>query len=70
MSKPIVHFRGKANFIAIGDDSIAYIYALDHPKLPRGAVWTSIILEKNKDGSFETLNTIYKPYKDNNDPID
>ena len=64
MSKPIVHFRGNANFITVGDKSIANIYALDHPKLPRGEVWTSIILNKNEDGSFETLNTLYKPYKD------
>lgn len=70
MSKPIVHFRGTPNFMGVDPYSIAKVYAVDHPKLPTGVVWTSAVIKKNEDGSFETLNTLYKPYKENNDLID
>ena len=40
---------------------IAGVYAMNHPRLGQGPVTTSIVIKKNSDGSFETLNTIYKP---------
>lgn len=48
----------------LGEDNsyeIAGVYAMNHPRLGQGPVTTSIVIKKNSDGSFETLNTIYKP---------
>jgi hypothetical protein len=65
--KPVVHFRNKATFIPVhifdtGEDSeVALVYAIDHPRLGKTDVRTSRIVQKFDDGSFETLNTIYKP---------
>ena len=70
MSKPIVRFINTPEFFSIDDQQYARVYTIDHPKLGMCYVYTSLILNRNEDGSFETLNTIYKPYKDNNDPID
>jgi len=42
----------------------AVVYGLDHPILGRDKITTSIVLYKFDDGSFETLNTIYKPQND------
>ena len=39
----------------------AVVYGLDHPILGRGTLNTSIVVKKNDDGSFETLNTLYVP---------
>jgi len=39
------------------------VYSLNHPILGKDKVTTSIIKYKFDDGSFETLNTIYKPVK-------
>jgi hypothetical protein len=39
----------------------AEVYGLDHPILGRGTLNTSIVVKKNDDGSFETLNTLYVP---------
>ena len=38
-----------------------YVRALNHPRLGNCDVHTTVILEIFEDGSFETLNTIYKP---------
>jgi hypothetical protein len=76
-SKPIVNFVGKAVFFdsVITDKqkeqyncdsnniTQAVVYSLDHPILGKDRVTTSIIKYKFDDGSFETLNTIYKPIK-------
>lgn len=70
MDKPIVHFTGAPQFFITDDQKAARLYALDHPKLGKGYVWSSLVINHNEDGSFETLNTIYKPYKDSNDSID
>lgn len=63
--KKVVHFSGPPNFetwqLTDRKVEIAYVYALDHPRLGRQAVRTSEVLHKFDDGSFETLNTIYKP---------
>ena len=42
----------------------ATVYSLDHPVLGQDTVHTSIVIMKNTDGSFETLNTLYVPTKE------
>lgn len=42
----------------------AYVRALNHPRLGMCDAHTSLVLAVFEDGSFETLNTIYKPKKD------
>lgn len=75
--KSIVTFIGEAHFFTsfITDEQKkiydqdsneviqAVVYGLDHPILGRDKITTSIVLCKFDDGSFETLNTIYKPQK-------
>lgn len=39
----------------------AMVSALNHPIIGRDRIRTSIVLKKNLDGSFETLNTLYVP---------
>lgn len=54
----------------LGEDNsyeMASVYAMNHPRLGQGLVRTSIVIKKNSDGSFETLNTIYKPVKEEED---
>ena len=56
--KPVVHFSGTA--VPEGDRMC--VFALDHPRFPFGyPVITSEVVQVFEDGSFETLNTIYKP---------
>ena len=76
--KPIVTFVGEAKFFdrTLTDEqkelcncdsnevTQAVVYGLDHPILGRDKITTSIVLYKFDDGSFETLNTIYKPQND------
>ena len=76
--KPIVTFVGEAEFFerTITDEqkelykqdsneiTQAVVYGLDHPILGTDKITTSIVLYKFDDGSFETLNTIYKPHND------
>lgn len=65
--KPTVHFLGKAEFFdytieKTGEEiQMARVFGLDHPKLGRDWIRTSRVVQKFDDGSFETLNTIYKP---------
>lgn len=67
-AKPVVHFVGEPSFIETEYKNGEYVYAnvmaLNHPSLGNGMVRTSIIVKKNKDGSFETLNSVYVPVKD------
>lgn len=65
--KPVVTFVGPARFSYSGDNEVARVYALDHPRLGQTVVWTSIVQKHNPDGSFETLNTIYKPISEDYD---
>lgn len=66
-AKPIVHFRGDPHFYMVpffnreGDAEVASVFTLDHPNLGCMPVRTSEVIKKFDDGSFETLNTIYKP---------
>jgi hypothetical protein len=67
--KPVVTFTGPARFSHVGDAKVARVYALDHPLLGQTSVITSNVQKHNPDGSFETLNTIYKPItEDYDDP--
>lgn len=63
--KPVVHFSGRAIFetwaLESGPVEIAHVYGLDHPRLGQRHIRTSTVLQKFEDGSFETLNTMYKP---------
>jgi hypothetical protein len=79
--KPVVTFIGEAKFFTsvITDEqkerykqdsnevTQAVVYGIDHPILGTDKITTSIVLYKFDDGSFETLNTIYKPQKEGQD---
>ena len=39
----------------------SYVRALNHPRLGNCDVHTSLVQRMDLDGTFETLNTIYKP---------
>lgn len=67
--KPTVQFLGNATFheaSRLNDENnvevwqYASVFAINHPKLGRTWVRTSKVLEIFDDGSFETMNTIYK----------
>ena len=45
----------------------ARVYGLDHPILGADDIRTSIVVKKHEDGSFETLNTVYVPDKENHE---
>lgn len=62
--KPTVLFTQNTRY---GDFNItlgnrAYVRALNHPRLGMCDAHTTEVLKIAEDGSFETLNTIYKPY--------
>lgn len=63
--KKVVRFAGEPHFetweLESGPVEVAHVYGLDHPRLGKGHIRTSRVLHKFDDGSFETLNTIYKP---------
>ena len=42
----------------------ARVSGLNHPILGSDDIRTSIVLKKHDDGSFETMNTLYVPYKE------
>lgn len=68
MIKPVVHYTGKARFYEVeADDGFveyARVRGLDHPILGKDDIRTSIVLKKFSDGSFETMNTVYRPLND------
>ena len=69
MSKPVVRFFGVPQFYPVGDVEVASLTTVDHPRLGATSVRTSAIVKHSGDGSFETMNTIYVPYKENDDTI-
>lgn len=65
MSKPEVQFIGQAVFdtALFPGHEVAHVMAANHPILGRSIVRTSEVINKFDDGSFETLNTLYKQFK-------
>lgn len=65
-TKPVVTFIGEAVFDSKMYEGhiVAHVRTLDHPTWGNDMVRTSSVLKKFDDGSFETLNTIYKPQKE------
>jgi hypothetical protein len=67
--KPVVHYINDVDFHSFeykGEQvEVARCQAVDHPRLGFGIVHTSQVIKKEEDGTFETLNTIYKPLKGN-----
>jgi hypothetical protein len=63
--KPEVFFFGEPVFDTklFPDTEVAHVRALNHYVWGRDKIRTSRVVKKNDDGSFETLNTIYKPIK-------
>ena len=70
--KPVVHFINEAIFFnyytneleeVLTKDTVARVQALDHPVWGADIVRTSVVLQKFSDGSFETMNTVYRPEK-------
>jgi hypothetical protein len=63
--KPIVNFTGTAKFDTelFPECEVAHVWGINHPILGSTKIRTSKIVNKFDDGSFETLNTIYKPQK-------
>jgi len=65
MDKPVVYFTGEPLY----DDkmfeghTVARVRTLNHYVWGSEKVRTSSVLNKFEDGSFETMNTLYKPYK-------
>lgn len=61
--KPVVHYvPGESDRISVG--SGAHVFPTDHPSpfvSNTQQVWTSKVIRKEDDGTFETQNTIYKP---------
>lgn len=66
MSKPEVIFKGEPVFDTkmFPGHEVAHVRTLNHYVWGSGEVRTSSIVKKFEDGSFETLNTIYKPHKE------
>lgn len=64
--KPEVFFTGEPRFdtALFAGHEVAYVRTVNHYVWGQDEVRTSSIVKKNDDGSFETLNTIYKPTKD------
>jgi len=62
--KPVVFFEGDALFDTdmYPNHEVAHVRTINHPVWGADVVRTSSIVYKFDDGSFETLNTIYKPY--------
>jgi hypothetical protein len=80
MIKPVVYFEGVPVFQAVdvslyGDEYAAYmdkdgcakravVFGIDHPKIGTGVIRTSVVINIFNDGSFETMNTVYVPLKE------
>lgn len=61
-SKPVVFYRGAAMITHMKEGMrYANLYALNHPRLGRTDVRTSLIVHMSDGGIIETLNTIYEP---------
>lgn len=59
-NKPVVMYYNPPHFFpGMGDYTQAEIMSLDHPRLGYGRVITSMVLKAYDDDTFETRNTIY-----------
>ena len=65
MEKPVVYFSGEARFDTklFPGHEVAHVRTVDHYVWGADKVRTSSVVKKFDDGSFETLNTLYKPLK-------
>lgn len=65
-SKPVVYYTGKPKFFihSYRNIEVASVSTVNHPVWGSDDVRTSEILHKFDDGSFETINHLYKPYTD------
>lgn len=63
--KPIVYFTGNAVFDTdmFEGHEVAHVRPVNHPAWGSQRVRTSSVVNKFDDGSFETMNTMYKPFK-------
>ncbi len=78
MTKKTVNFIGDAEFYSYegvipvdlqqyavdGRLILGWVYAINHPRLGRQNVRTSVVIKRYKNGNFETLNTKYKKVVD------
>lgn len=65
-NKPVVlYYNPPQFFTSICDFQKAEVHAVDHPRLGIGKVYTSRILKIYEDDTFETLNTMYVRFPDN-----
>lgn len=64
--KPVVFFTGTPLFDTemFEGHEVAHVRTVNHPAWGSDKVRTSSVIKKNDDGSFETMNTLYKPYTD------
>jgi hypothetical protein len=62
--KPVVYFTGTPLFdtTMFKGHEVAHVHTVDHYVWGNDKVRTSSIVKKFEDGSFETMNTIYKPH--------
>ena len=67
-AKPVVHFHPLFGGLPLEEGRTARVVPVDHPAayLNGEIVTTSYIVAVNPDGSFETRNTRYVPFKENN----
>lgn len=63
VNKPVVYFVGNPRFDTemYPGHEVAHVSTIDHYVWGWDRVRTSSVLNKFEDGSFETLNTVYKP---------
>lgn len=63
-TKPTVFFTGTPLFDTdmYPGHEVAHVRTVNHPAWGSDKVRTSSVLTKFDDGSFETRNTLYKPY--------
>lgn len=66
MDKPEVLFLGDPRFDTemFPGHEVAHVRTINHYVWGGDRVRTSSVLKKFDDGSFETMNTIYKPHKE------
>ena len=67
MDKPVVYFTGTPLFddVMFKGHTVAHVRTVNHYVWGCDKVRTSVVLNKFEDGSFETMNTLYKPYEGN-----